>query len=316
MSVLVFAAPYAPPSPPVPPTNTGLSLTWTGANGTAWDLNDPDGGVVLVGDVEGMHTPEWVDYTQEFDGIDGQEYFGGVAKARAVEWPLFVFSDTSSADWLDVERAWWGSFKPRGSVGTWTVSSPAGESRSLKCRLTSDGGYAHSFDPSKAAWALYQVSLIADDPWWYGTPITGVWTAPAPILFFGGGAVPGGTQLAPPFGITQSNTFDTATLYNPGDEPTFPTWTLNGPITSATITVAGGSLVIPAVASGSTMIVNTSPDNPTALLNGVDVSGTITTWDPRPLPPQASVSVSMTVTSGVGASISVSAPTKYWRAFG
>jgi hypothetical protein len=271
---------------------------------------------LLLDAVEGMHLPEWLDYTQEFDGIDGQEYFGGVARARHVEWPIFLFSDLSSADWLAIERAWWQSFKPRGAVGTWTVTTPAGESRSLRCRLTSDGGFAHSMDPSAAGWTQYQISLIADDPWWYGQPITGLWQAPDPVLFFGGGPSPGGTELAPPFGISPSNTFDTATLYNPGDESTWLTWTLNGPITSATITVAGGEIGIPAVASGETLVVNTSPDNPTAFLDGVDVSGTIVPWDPRPLPPQSEVPVTLAVTFGTGATVSASAPTKYWRAFG
>jgi hypothetical protein len=317
MSLLVFASPYTPPPPPVSPV-AGLAMTWTGADGRAWNLNDPDGGVCLLLEaVEGMHLPEFADYVQEFDGIDGQEYSGGVARARQVEWPIFVFSDASSAEWLAIEQAWWGSFKPRGSVGVWTVTGPSGESRHLNCRLTSDGGYAHSMDPSAVGWAQYPVTLVADDPWWHGGPIQGgPWTPAAPVLFFGGGDPATGVQLAPPFGITPSNTFANATMFNPGDEPTYLEWTLNGPITAATITVDGGSIGIPAITAGQTLVVNTSPDNPTAFLNGTEVSGLINPWDPRPLPPQTDVAVDLAVTFGTGASITATAPTNYWRAFG
>jgi hypothetical protein len=77
MSLLVFASPYTPPPPPVSPV-AGLAMTWTGVDGHTWNLNDPDGGVCLLLDaVEGLHLPEFADYVQEFDGIDGQEYSGG-----------------------------------------------------------------------------------------------------------------------------------------------------------------------------------------------------------------------------------------------
>lgn len=296
----------------------GLLVTWTGADGHIWDLNDAGSGVILVGDVEGMHTPEFLDYVQEFDGIDGQEYSGGKARPRVVDWNIFLFSDTSSAEWLAIEKAWWGSFKPRGSYGTWSVSTPAGETRTLKCRMTSDGGYAHSMDPSKVGWAQYPVALVADDPWWHGEPITGHWEAPHPMLFFGGGdpADPGAVELAPEFGITPSNSFETATLLNPGDEATYLTWTFTGPITEATVTVAGGSFGIPAVPAGQTLIVNTSPDNPTAFLNGTEVSGQIEPWDPRPLPPNTEVPVTINITYSPGATVDVEGPTNYWRAFG
>lgn len=320
MSVVVFAAPYVPPLPPVNPF-PGMSMLWTGSSGDAWDLNDPGSGVMLVGDsVEGMHLPEFADYVQEFAGLDGQDYDGGVAKARNVEWTVFVWSDNDSVEWVERERAWWSSFKPRGSRGTWSVALPTGERRTLRCRLTSDGGYAHINDPSRFGWAAYPITLIADDPWWYGEPITDSWGAPDTRLFFGGGDPDTDTgtpaEVGPPFFVSTSASFEEATATNVGDEPTWPKWTIKGPVTAATITVDGGSIGVPAVAAGHTLVINTDPADPTAFDGSTDKSGLIDPWDPRPIPPGETVPITIGIEYTAGASVSLFAPTRYWRAFG
>ena len=317
MSAVVWAAPYLPPSPPVAVNPfPGLTLTWTGANGDEFNLANQGCGIVLVGDsVEGMHLPEFEDYVQEFAGLDGQDYDGGVAKPRHVEWTMLIFCDASSDGWLANEKRWWASFKPRGSYGTWAVADQNGGTRRLKCRLTSDGGYAHQNDPARFGWAAYPITLIADDPWWYGEPIVGSWTPPEPKMLFGGGTLGVDPMRFPPLYHSSANTFSSATITNPGDEPTWAKWTVSGPIDSATFTVDGGSIGLPAVAAGETLVVNTDPADPTAFLDDVDVSGLVEPWDPRPFPPGETVPVTLDVDYDEGASVQVEAPTKYWRAF-
>lgn len=320
MSAVVWTAPYVPPAPPVVGRVESpfrkLTMSWQGGDGRLWPLNDYRTGVFLQPGVEGMHLPEFEDYVQGFAGLDGQEYDGGVAKPRNVGWTLFVYSDESSQGWLEMEAAWWQSFKPRGSYGTWTVQAPDGTSRSLSCRLTSDGGFAHEKDPAMRGWAAYPVTMMADDPWWYGEPLRKTWAAALPRMMFGGGELGVDPMQFPPLYFSLANTFTSAKFTNPGDEPTWPTWRIVGPVSSLSITVDGGTITVPPVAAGHTLVVNTDPSDPSAYDGATEVSGLVDPWDPRPFPPGRTIPVTLDIAYDVGASITVEARTKYWRAFG
>lgn len=307
MSAIVLAVPYVPPPPPVPPF-TGFEHTWTGWDGSHWSLSDPDGGVVLVsGGVVGMNMPTFDHYSSESPALAGARHRGSRAQVREPEWPLLVYSDKGSEDWLERDRAFWRTMHPD-RPGVWTVTNPrTGEHRSLMCRFYDDGSHAFDLDPAEAGWALYSLTLRADQPYWLGEWVSSpLWGTPVSTDFI----PPGG---APPFNISSGMALASAELTNPGDVAAWPTWTITGPFSSITLSTAGGTVGIPGgVASGQTLTVHTDPRDQAALLGGVDVTGTVD-FDPRPIPAGESSPVEVEF-AGSG-SVQAAFMPRYFRAF-
>jgi hypothetical protein len=302
MTALVFAAPYVPPLPPEP-LFQGYRMIWRGADGSQWNLTDPDGGVVMLADVVGLHLPGYDRLTSTSPARAGSRHRGSRAQERRIEWPLLVWSDDDSAAWRERDRAFWSSLDVD-RPGTWVVQAPkGGQTFEIECRLVSDGGFAFSQDPSKAGWALYQVELVANDPYWLGAEISSSWANRAADPFFGSDGA---------LHIASSATLVDATMSNPGEVSAWVSWTLEGPFTTpVSITVDGGTIKTPTIAAGSVLEINTDPGIATAYLDGVDVSGLVDPWDPRPLPPGQDVPVAITA-EGFG-SISARFRPKYRR---
>ena len=172
MTALVFAAPYTPPPPPVPKPRLWDSyrMTWQGANGTLWELDGSQGVMLLEDGLVGLDFPEADVFTSTSPATAGRRHRGSRWKEREVEWNLLVFSDESSAAWRALDRAFWGSFSVD-SPGTWTATDATGRALSLPCHLV-PVGRAFDRDPSRHGWALYQVRMIANDPFWVGPAIT------------------------------------------------------------------------------------------------------------------------------------------------
>lgn len=168
MSV-VYASPPIPPPVAVDPWR-GYRVVWEGWDGSSWELSDPASPVFMrKGGVEGLSMPAHQAWTSSSPAVHGQYYRGHVVEPRKVFWPVFVYSDLSSEDWVAVDRAWWRSLHP-GAYGTWRVGD-----RSLSCRFVDDGNHAYDVDPSFRGWASYGVSLVADDPFWRGSPVRRTW---------------------------------------------------------------------------------------------------------------------------------------------
>lgn len=281
MTYVVYAA--APVvEPPLPPAFQGLRHTWTGWDGTSFDLSVPTAGILLLQDgITGMHMPEFDQYLDEHASVDGARYRGSRTRVRNPEWTLGIFGD-SSKEWRARDKAWWHSVHPD-YPGMWTVTDPDGVSRSLTCRLRSSSEYAYQRDPLQAGWAVHQVSLMAERPYWESAPVLSpVWGNTEAAVDF-----TGPSDSAPDFYVSGATTVGSAALSNPGDVDAHLAWTIKGTgtgLTSVRIQAAGGDMLYGPIAAGSTLTIRTDPVSPIALLNSTDVSGAVSPWDPRPIP--------------------------------
>lgn len=305
MSVVVFAAPpYVPPPPPSP--WVGHDMVWHGVNGTTWSLSDPRSGIVMLRDgVVGLHLPAWDRWTSDSPAVAGQRFRGTRVTAREVTFGVHVWSDVDSQAWLERDRAFWRSFSPD-AAGTWEVVAPDGQQRFLDCRLMSDGGYEYGHSPARHGWATYPINLVADSPFWYSEPVTRSWGEGDPVEFFDEGG-------SPPVHISASSTLADAEMPNPGDVNAWPKWTVTGPCTGATVTVDGGTISIPELVAGDTLVIDTDPTRTSAVKNGSqNVANQLTEWDPRPIRPGAAAQI--TVVKTQMAELECEITPRYYRA--
>lgn len=279
MSSVVYAVPYSPPPPPTLPFR-GYRHVFTGWDGSVWDLSDPDGGVVLVtGGVGGLAMPTFDTFTSSSAAVPGSTWLGSRAQERAVEWPLLVYSDVGSEDWVERFRAFFRTMNPE-RPGVWSVTDPFGRTRSLSVRFKSDGDHTYDVDPAEAGWGLYQLQLVAVDPFWQGPAVESTWGQEEAAVWFTGPA-----DEAPPLYVMGASTLASAAVDNPGDEPSWPVWTVQGPTTSVDLVLDGETVGVPfAVLEGQTLVIATDPRGQVALLDGVDVTGELDPYDFAPVP--------------------------------
>lgn len=310
MTFAVYATPPAVASLPVSPW-TGLRHTWQGSDGSTWDLSDPTSGVFMTdGGITGLHMPQFDQYLDEYANLNGGVYRGSRAQVRNPEWTVFIWNDGTSQGFLDRYRALWDTLDPN-RPGLWTVTDVAsGESRTLVCRYRSAEELNYTRDPLQAGWAVYTVTLLAEDPFWAATPVVSpVWGNDSSVNFTGP------SDAAPDFYISGA-TQATATLANAGDVDAWLTWTVvggSGGVSTVSLGTDGGTVGFGAVAEGSTLVVSTDPTNPVVLLNGTDVSGAANPWDPREIPAKTTSILTIALT-GTGTVQARFVP-KYLRAF-
>lgn len=318
---LATGATTAPPPPVVLPS--GMDMSWTGWDGSRWDLTSLDSPVYLGRGVIGTGRPPMEFYTDDLTGMDGTMDRGFRVKAREVFWPVRVNAPAGD-EWINVDSSFWDTLLP-GRYGTWTVAQQSGLTRTLRLRLDTDGDDALDIDPSLLGYATYGVNLLAPDPFWRGDPVVRTWSSGVGEPFFGGTS--GGNQ-GPPFVISPSATIATARMTNPGDVPEWPVWTVFGPTNSVTLGLNGRLIQVPfTIADGAALIVDTHPTAQTAfnatvsMVNGQPVATATTTertgdlgaTNYAPIPPGASVSLSLAM-AGTG-SISASLTPGYLRAW-
>lgn len=244
-----FPIPTAPPSIAAPADVVDRSPfrhTWQADGGPVWELTGRASGVRLAtGGVLGLHFPEDVDWVQESPAVDGQTWNGGRTPARKVFWPVRVFRDGSSMDWIRHDSAWWDSLDPA-VPGWWTVFAPDGSWRRLRCRHSPRGDWAFDLDPAPVGWARYGVALTADWPYWQGPEVVREFQPPNDQSFFGSTGV---------IRISPGNTWATAAIDNPGKVPAYLRHSVTGPATAATIR----GNVLPAITAGKGLVLNTAP---------------------------------------------------------
>lgn len=265
MSVFVYAAPYAPTPEPSETRWPGITQTWTGFDGVTWTLTDAEQGVYLPNDasVRGLDDPLFELTMLETAGSHGARYLGYRAPARDVHWLLEVFADSSSQAWIDLHRAFFRTIKPH-RPGVWRVTAPDGSWRELVCRARPVTAHSFDLDPTVQGrgWDVFEVDLVAEDPFWRGQQVVREWDQTVGEPFFGG---TGGGGFAPPFFISSSQTLATATVDNPGDEPAAVTWWVESATTSA-VGVGGMQVVVPfEVAAGRLLVLDGSPAELTAV---------------------------------------------------
>jgi hypothetical protein len=265
----VLGSPKITPPPPPAKWASGTH-TWT-AGGRTWDLSTGAQGVRLQAGVRGLNSPEFIRYTSESPAVSGATYRGYRASERDIMWPLWVFNGDGSAEWLQVDREFWASLHPD-RTGVWTYISRDGVTRTLTCRFVSDNGKTYDDDPGLFGWQFYQVSLVAEDPFWRGTAIRkrfGAASESTPL--YGPLEDPG----APSYYIGGQFNLDSGKVSNPGDEPAWPRWELHGPFTAAEVGIGGKSIEVPfTVADGEWLYIDTAPSVRSALLGtAVDDNG-------------------------------------------
>lgn len=284
--------PYIPPAPRVN-LWPGASMTWTGWDGSVWDLTGPrnGSGVALMEGVRGLDMPEVTHRESESEAREGTRWLSSHTNKREVYWPLTVFNDKSSAEWVAYNRAFRRTMHPK-KPGLWAVRAPDNSVRSLICRFASDGGQGATHSPGLFGWMNFGYTLQAEQPYWTGTPVSRSWIAGTDDLPFMG------TYGGPPFYISPAATLDTATIPNEGDEPAFVTWTLDGPIDAGVLLGVGDALMgyPDALGVGDRLVINTR--DVSARLNGTRVSQKLDPRAPLPVEPDAEAPLSIAAAGG------------------
>jgi hypothetical protein len=305
----VLASASKLPEPPIPILFTGLRHTWTGWNGTTFDLTDASAGVGLLGGLVGMHLPSFEQQLDELAGVDGARYRSSRTRPRNPEWTIGIFGD-STDEWRERDQLWWDTLDPD-KPGLWQVTDPEGRSRSLRARLRSSEEHEYPQDPYEAGWSVYSVSLLAEQPYWEGAPILSpVWGSADNQNFTGP------DDAAPSYYIGAASNLSTAEMTNPGKVDAWLSYTitaLTGGISSVTINAGGGALGYGAIAAGQTVRIWTDPEQPYALRGTTDVTGTVDPWNPRPIP--AGETSPMSITLVGNGTVQASFTPRYYRAF-
>ena len=265
MAYVVYGTPYQPPAPS-PPAWSRLPMTWT-AKGVQWSLSNPESGLFLLPGVRGLGSVRTDRHVTTSPGAAGSRFEGVSVLDREVFWPVHIYHDTSSIDWMLRDREFWRGMDPS-DTGVWTVTHPDGAHRSLTLRFTSDGDHTSSGDPVLRGWETYGITLVAESPYWEGAPVVKAFagTAPPPPFFEPDG--PQVVNIAPGYSVSN------AAMDNPGDVESYPRWFIEGPATSAAVGVGGVVVDVPfEVVDGKTLVIESDPDSIGATLYDIAPSG-------------------------------------------
>lgn len=290
MSILVYAVATPPAAPPPNPWK-GLEMHWYGWDGSVWSLTNPDQGSVMLPGVRGLTMPPVTHYTDQYASVAGSRWRGYNITAREAFWPIQIFHNTSSQDWLNRDRAWWKTMRP-GHTGQWSVVQPSGEERRLTLRFKDDGTQQFDTDPAAMGWTNYGITLTAEQPFWAGTRIDRTFRGGVAQPFY----IPSGTPKT--VAISPSTT-GSLTLSNNGDEPVWPTWYIDGPASG--FSVGYGSNLIEgtvSIGSGQTLVIETDPVKRSATLAGTNVMTSLTAKNFAPFPAGDLVTVAANAAGG------------------
>lgn len=297
---LVFATPYVPVAPPR--NWVGLQMTWTGWDGSVWNLTSAAEGAVMMAGCRGLTMPPVVHYSTAYASVAGATWRGHTVDAREVFWPIQIYHDLNSESWVNRDRAFWRTMRPE-KQGRWTVKHPSGAERHLDLRFSNDGDVTYEHDPVLRGWSNYGITLTAEQPFWRASPIRREWSA--------GGAVTDFLPAEPGdgFTISPSATLDNSAMPNPGDVDAYPVWEVHGPATTAQVGIAGRNITIPfSVAAGEVLVIDTAPTMQSATLytvsggmrtNPVDRTTDLGTANFTPLPADSITTTSLLL-SGEG----------------
>lgn len=287
----------------------GLRMTWTGPDGSVWDLGDPTvSGLEMGRGVQGLGMPPVLRYESESPAVDGRRFRGHKIDARPVMWPLTVLHDSKLTEWIARDAAFWATMRPD-APGSWAVQTPDGATRSLLCSFV-EVDDAMTVDPTLSGWAAYGIRLVADEePCWTGSPVVAQFASGELVDFID-------ESGAPPFYISAGDLFASASITNPGDVEAYPVWRVDGPVTDVELGVGDSLIEAPITLNeGEFMIIDSRPTAQTAIKDdGTEVTsslGSSVEW--VAIPPGQSVPLDITVT-GTG-SVRCTITPRYMRAW-
>lgn len=299
---IVLAAPMS--TNPDTSAYTGLPMSWEGWNGSFWSLSDVGTVPRMATGVEGLHQPQMQVFKSSSALVPGSSILGYSIDNRSVYWPL-IFNARSTVEWRTAYSGFFDSVHPV-KPGTWTVG--LGQSaRTLPITGVFGESYAFKFDPFIKGHALIGVELVATRPLWRGKPIVAAFGGPSGVGF-----IP--PEGAPTFHISPAATFSTASINNPGNEPSYLRWELEGPLDLVQLGVGAAVIEVPfPIPAGSKLVIDTDPTERYATLNGVDCTRELGFQMFAPVPAGGSTPL-VIIASGAGA-VEVELTPLYWRAF-
>lgn len=280
------------------------AMRWLGADGSEWDLAE---GLVPMGrGVKGLHMPPMTITRSQTPLVHGSEITGYTIGDRPVYWPL-TFPSRSREEWEASYGAFFRSLHPV-TPGWWIVGEGASQRR-LPLTYDDDGGaYVFEADPSVHSFTLLGVELVASRPLWQGEPVERVFDASGDVDFI---------PSAPGENYYPSSVWSTAnaSIENPGDEPAWLKWVLDGPHPSGMEVGVGGAVVeVPfAVPLGSQLVIDTDPAAQYATLDGEDQTAEMGFQVFAPVPPGGESALTI---GGAGAGeVTASLTPLYLRAY-
>lgn len=268
MANFAYALPYVPPAPPAPPWQ-GFNLSWRGWDGSEWELSTPSTGLFLQPGVRGLGLPEFERHSTESAMVPGSRHRGTSTKDRECFWPLYLYSDNSSSEFVARDRAFWNSLDPD-EEGTWTCHLPDGTRRTLNLRLIgAPDDMQH--DPIKRGWAKYGVTLLAEQPYWLGETAKRSWAQGDMRNYY----VTAQDRIDYGYAddvihyLSAGGSLGSVKFSNDGDVPTYPVWTVVGPTTAVSFGVEGSTIVVPfTIPAGYAVQIDTDPINGQVLWYG------------------------------------------------
>lgn len=289
-----------------------IRVQWEGPDGSVWDLRDGSNGVQLgQGGLLGLRHPPVKVYTTDSSFVDGQRLTGHKLAPRPIELPLDIHAHTES-DWFVRDRGILRTFRVD-RPGKLTVVDPLGGRRTITARLDDTDDDGLDIDPSVDMASTVTVSLIADDPWYYGQPIEHVFRNANPDRSFY--PVSG---YGPPFYLAASTFSGADTLNNPGDAPAWGTLTIPGPCEGFSLNLGGrmlegfvGDYSIP---EGRILTIDMDPRSSSAKLDdGTNVTRYLTQTQFAAVPDGSSIPVNVVVSGPTLATLTLTP--RYLRAW-
>lgn len=254
--------------------------TWTAPGGATRVLTRTNGAYLAVGGVVGHMAAPSTHLASTPPTLDGGIYRSRKVEPRDIALRLNV-SAASPHTWGDLVRQVVNEFDTSDGPGTLQMARLDGTRRYINCHYLSGLESPEGGDPGAIPFGTFTVLLRAYDPWWYGETQSRTFTVSSSTDLFGASG-------APDFYIMPTELVGSgSTVNNPGDVDAYPTWTINGPMTSATFTLDTGDTftITNTLSAGESIIVSTDPRTPafSKILNdgGSNLWGTATTNYPN-----------------------------------
>lgn len=301
---IILSVPVAPNQVPAPDWSP-MPMKWTGWDGSVWPLVGATARNPRLGrGIKGLHMPEFTVHKSKSLLVPGVEIEGYSIEERAVFWPV-LFRAPSAGEWLDQHGAFFDSFHPV-NTGLWTVGSGT-DARTLPLRGDFTGNHVFDRDPMLSLWTMIGLELEAPRPLWRGQPIELRFENSEGQPFID----PAGS---PPFHISRGASFAEAAVENPGDEPAYVVYRMEGPLDQVTIGFGDALIDVPfPVPAGQVLVIDTDPTSRLATLDGDDVTRELGFQMFAPVPAKGKTDLTL-VADGAGA-VTVEITPLYWRAF-
>lgn len=264
---LIVLTPITTPPPPPPPPPPGspdqsFQVTLIGGDGSVWDLSDGAVGL-LTG--PSLFAPAPVTHWWGTSPlVDGSSWVGMRTDARSVTLPVVVETDDWTT-WRSTDAALFQALHPSRECQL-QVTAPDGVTRWMGLRYVA-GGEIDDGDPLLWTSASYVLEFTAAIPFWRGSTIIAPLDPTDPVPLFPG----------PPFHINAKTYSTGGTITNPGDEPAWPRYTIQGPADSWSIKVGSASISSNTpLAAGQAVYIDTDRTQLTVVdESGVNVYGNL-----------------------------------------